>query len=388
MKVETFFYNETEGWSVSTFPTVSRGDAAGRVLVLVFASPYYKDHQKPLKELLQQYPDATMAGCSTSGEILNNRVMDDSIVVAVIEFEKTTIKMIGVPVVKPDKSFSVGEYLGEQLQSNDLKSVILFSDGVKVNGSQLVCGVNSALPETIVVAGGLAGDGGRFKQTWVIQQGEILPDHVLGIGFYGDSIIIGCGAEGGWDIFGQERTVTRSDKNVVYSIDDQPALALYKQYLGDRVSELPAAALLFPLAIRKESDDDAEKGGRFLVRTILAVNEEDQSMMFAGDIEEGSKVQLMKTNYTGLVLGASEAAKQAGKDFSIPSDILSIAVSCVGRRLVLGERTDEELEAVVDILPEKTHQIGFYSYGEISPHGVGYCDLHNQTMTLILIGER
>ena len=157
---------------------------------------------------------------------------------------------------------------------------------------------------------------------------------------------------------------------------------MYKKYLGEEASDLPASALFFPLALRSNSGDEKR-----IVRTILSVDEEYQSMTFAGDLPQGSFVQLMRANADRIIDGASEAAKNSVEKFSLDEEILSIAISCVGRRLVLGERAEEELEAVLDSLPERTQQIGFYSYGEISLIEEGYCELHNQTMTLTTISE-
>lgn len=124
------------------------------------------------------------------------------------------------------------------------------------------------------------------------------------IGFYGDSILIGHGSKGGWDTFGPHRIVTKAEANVLYELDHEPALALYKKYLGDRASGLPATGLFFPLAIYPTEGEE-----KTLVRTILAVDDEKQSMTFAGDIPVGAKVQFMKANFDRLVQGASDAAK-------------------------------------------------------------------------------
>ncbi len=205
------------------------------------------------------------------------------------------------------------------------------------------------------------------------------------VGFYGDHIQVGHGSKGGWDKFGPERQVTKSSGNVLYQLDGRPALELYKEYLGERASGLPATGLLFPLAIRTSQTE-----GKVLVRTILAVDEATQSMTFAGDIPEGVFAQLMRANFDRLIQGASEAATLTiNSHNSLPSNspTLCIAISCVGRRLVLGERSEEEVEAALEILPKGSRQIGFYSYGEISPYQSGTCDLHNQTMTLTTITE-
>ena len=245
--------------------------------------------------------------------------------------------------------------------------------------------MNDTLGETVVVTGGLAGDGTRFKRTWVLKDRSPQSGYVTAVGFYGDHIRLGHGSKGGWDKFGPERQVTKSHSNVLYELDGRPALQLYKEYLGDRAAGLPATGLLFPLAIRTSPSE-----GKVLVRTILAVDEAAQSMTFAGDIPQGVFAQLMRANFDRLIQGASEAAaltiNHHGSSHPT-SPTLSVAISCVGRRLVLGERTEEEIEATLEILPKGSSQIGFYSYGELSPYANGACDLHNQTMTLTTIAE-
>jgi hypothetical protein len=291
---------------------------------------------------------------------------------------------VHIPITSASESFAAGEAIAHRLQNPSLQGVFILSDGSSdhVNGSQLVNGLNAVLPDSVVVTGGLAGDGDRFGQTWVIKDGVPCSGYISAVGFYGDHIIIGHGSKGGWNIFGPERRVTRSEGNILYELDGKPALQLYKEYLGERAADLPASALLFPLAVRATVDDDKQ-----VVRTILGVDENKQSMIFAGDLPEGHLAQLMRASFNGLVDGASQAAAMARNQTPDTGTVLSIAISCVGRRLVMGEYAEDELEAVVDGLPQGVRQVGFYSYGEISPFSPGYCDLHNQTMTLTTISE-
>ena len=263
--------------------------------------------------------------------------------------------------------------------------MFVLSDGVHVNGSELVRGIDGVLPHSVVVTGGLAGDGDRFARTWVIDGGEPVERVISAVGFYGASVRVGHGSGGGWDVFGPERRVTRSDANVLYELDGKPALALYERYLGDLASELPASALLFPLTIREEGIH-----GDSVVRTVLGIDRECQSMTFAGDIPEGKIAQLMTANFDRLVVSAGDAA--AASIALAPSSeepMLAILVSCVGRRLVLGPHTEDELEALESVLPPTAHKVGFYSYGEISPlvDQRGPCQLHNQTMTVTTFVE-
>lgn len=379
MDMQTFAYRHESGWSLDALPDVDAEDT----LVLIFGASSFLEQPDPIQELAQAYPSSIIAGCSTSGEIFGTDISDDSLAVAVVSFGASQLRMATAAVNDSNLSRAAGQQLSQQLLADDLRGILVLSDGLAVNGSELVQGFNSILPDDVVVTGGLAGDGDRFERTWIIQDGRPVSGVVSAIGFYGDAVRIGHGSMGGWDIFGPERRVSHSRGNVLYELDGQPALELYKRYLGDLADGLPATALRFPLALRDDAGDE-----KSVVRTILSINEEDQSMTFAGDIPEGAHVQLMRANFERLVDGAAGAAMMTRE--SCPDQIgpvLAIAISCVGRRLVLGEATEEEVESTIEVLPNGTQQVGFYSYGEISPYASGECDLHNQTMTLTTISE-
>lgn len=376
MKLESFYYRADTGWSVREFPPLDSPDT----LVLVFGAKRFLDDVSALTDLLRAYPLSHLVGCSTAGEIFGTQVSDESLSVAVMRLEHGGVRTAVRDVSCPETSFQVGADLGAELLQTDLRGMFVLSDGLLVNGSELVRGFSSAIPDGIPLTGGLAGDGARFESTWIARSGQPRSGLVAAVGLYGDRVRIGHGSKGGWDIFGPERRVTRSKGNVLYELDGRPALALYKEYLGERAAGLPATGLLFPLALRKSAQDTTP-----VVRTILAVDDAAQSMTFAGDIQQGHLAQLMRANFDRLVDGAYGAAQMISK--GAEGDVLAIAISCVGRRLVLGERIEEEVEATLDELPEGTQQIGFYSYGEISPYIDGGCDLHNQTMTLTTISE-
>lgn len=380
MKLETFQYVKGKGWSVDSFPQMD----SDQTLILVLASPNFIQDPTPLQELSKNYPHSKIIGCSTAGEILGGRIRDDSMSVAVAQFEKTRLKIVKTAINEVEESSKGGENIAKFLDDQSLRSILVFSDGLKVNGTELVNGLNKMSKKDVVITGGLAGDGDKFKETWIIYEGKIYKNSVAAIGLYGDAIRIGFASKGGWDIFGPERFITRSKNNVLYELDGQPALTLYKKYLGERAEGLPSTGLLFPLAIRKDQKDSAH-----LVRTILGVNEEEQSLIFAGDMPTGHLAQLMRANFDRLVASAGQAAEDIAQQIQPhhAGPILSIAISCVGRRLLLGERTEEETEFVLESLPPETQQVGFYSYGELSPLIAGSCELHNQTMTLTTLSE-
>jgi hypothetical protein len=371
-------------------------------LVMAYGPSALVAHPEPLEALAKAFPTSHLAGCSTAGEILSDSVADDSITVAICRFADTRISMAYEQVADPGESYQAGAALAARLrrQEPELKSIFVLSDGLGVNGSPLVAGLLDGAGPDVLIAGGLAADGPRFERTWVLVDGCPRSGYVSAVGLAGPRLRVGHGSGGGWDIFGPERRVTRSAGNVLYELDGQPALALYKKYLGDRVAGLPATALLFPLAVRAPGADD-----RRLVRTILTLDEEAQSMTFAGDVPEGSLAQLMRASLDRLVDGAHAAAAStrtgpdgaaaggtapAGTVLDEPEptgDVLAVAVSCIGRRLILGSRTEDELEAVLQGLPAGVQLVGFYSYGEIASIVAGTCDLHNETMTIATFWE-
>jgi len=388
MEVTSLSHHRDRGWSV---PLPVALDSP-RTLVLAFGARAIADRPDPLAELAASFGHSVVVGCSTAGEILGDVVGDDSLVVAIARFAGTDLAHASSRIPSMDDSATAGAQLGRELAPRHPRAVLVFSAGVGVNGSELVNGLVSTLPAGTVIAGGLAGDGDRFERTWVLVDGQPRAGYVTAVALCGP-VEIATGSRGGWDAFGPERRITRSRGNVLYELDGKPALALYKEYLGELAAGLPATALLFPLAIRPLDDSAA-----LLVRTVLAVDEATQSMTFAGDIPQGVRARLMRSSHDRLIEGAAGAAADAAgarrrpvRDASAaPVDdrpTLALAISCVGRRLVLGQRVEEETEATLDALPGSTTQIGFYSYGEISPSGATPCDLHNQTMTLTTIRE-
>lgn len=329
------------------------------------------------------YPDAFLLGCSTAGEICGTSVRDDSVVSTAIQFERTTVRAAYRQLADASGSKAVGEELALDLASEDLRHVFVLAEGLKVNGSELVKALRDGLPSGVAVTGGLAADGARFERTVVCLNEQCVDGAVAAIGFYGDSLRIGYGSMGGWDTFGPDRLVTRSVANVLYELDGSSALQLYKTYLGPHAANLPASGLLFPLSLRGANGDPR------VVRTILGIDEQAGSLIFAGDIPQGGYAQLMKANVDRLIDGAHGAASACYETLGNQTPDLAILISCVGRKLVLNQRTEEEVETVRDVLGAATVLSGFYSYGEIAPFmSSTKCELHNQTMTITTFSER
>jgi hypothetical protein len=350
-------------------------------LVLGFGGKEIISTQAVYESLKLKFPEAHVVLCSTAGEIINKRVNDNSVSVAAIELEKTAIHPVGVNIRDYENSYEAGKALIRLINFENLSYILIISDGSTVNGSELVRGINELVNNRVPVTGGLAGDGTNFQSTVVGLNEKPSCGNIVAIPFYGKHFVVSHASMGGWEIFGPERTVTRSVANQLFEIEGQKALDLYKTYLGPYADELPGSALLFPLGIILNDNEEP------IVRTILSIDQETGSMVFAGDIPVGSKVRFMKANFDKLVDAATTAAGQAFQKLSAAPQ-LALLISCVGRKIILGKRTEEEVEAVANTFGSKTLLTGFYSYGEISPFNENAkCELHNQTMTITTFDE-
>jgi hypothetical protein len=378
MRTEQNIYSQSTGWEKAENKL---GNLAQ--MVLLFGNKDLLKEQQIIDDLKIAYPKAQLVGCSTAGEICQEKISINSIISTAIWFEKTIVEIAEERINNMEDSFNVGEKLAAKLDKEKLVHIMVLSEGLNINGSELTKGINFRLNDRIAVTGGLAGDQVDFKETVIVHNKAGEKNLVLAIGFYGDSLQVGYGSMGGWDSFGVDREVTKSDKNILYELDGQPALELYKKYLGSHASNLPSSALLFPLSLLIKDSENA------LVRTILSVNESDGSMVFAGDVPQGEYVRLMKTNFNRLIDGANDAAEMSKLSLQNIDPDLAILISCVGRKLVLKQRVEEELEIIREALGSKTTMTGFYSYGEICPVKPfeQHCELHNQTMTITVFKE-
>lgn len=358
-----------------------QNDKLVKPLVFVFGDRFILESDKIYDEIRELYPDGELVFGSTSGEIMETHVFEETITLTAIEFEKTSLKIVHENVSDFVDIEKMGRAIADQFDKDGLRHLFIVSDGSFVNGSGLIEGLESDNEFNATITGGLCGDGARFEKTLTSYNENPKQGEVVAIGFYGESLEISYANYGGWTPFGPERTITKSVGNVLYEIDGQPALDLYKTYLGDKASELPQAALLYPLTVQQNENEEP------LVRTILNIDEDANSMILAGDVPVNSKVQLMMCTMDDIAEGASNAAEYAMRDRKKTPE-LAILVSCVGRKLVLAGRTEEEIEEVMDVVGGQAKITGFYSYGEMAPFaGKNECLLHNQTMTLTLMSE-
>ena len=370
MHIETYRWNMSSGWDINL-------SCDQKIqLVMVYADTPYFAQSECYLELKRFFPNADIVGCSSSGNIHGSAVSDGDIVIAAISFSGSSVAVKSRLIQDGDDIASVVTELAKEFENPKPKHLFVLSDGLFVSGSELTKSLNDL---AVPVTGGLAGDANRFKESWVMVNGPAKQHQIALVGFYGD-LTAAYGFSTGWKEFGPERRVTRSIGSIVYEIDHKPALEVYTKYLGELSKDLPGSGLRFPLSVKDSASGEA------YVRTLLGVDAVNQSLSFAGDVPQGSSCKLMKTEVDSLIdasiVLANEIAPEEGQKNS-----LCLAVSCVGRRLVMGQEAEEEIEAIQNIFGSQTTVFGFYSYGEIAPFDAALCALHNQTTTLTLLSE-
>jgi hypothetical protein len=388
METEQLTWSANRGWQAGAQSRIDAG------LVLYFGCNDALQSGSWLADLASFYPNAHLVGCSTGGQIQPSGFagfppavgIDETGIAAVaMRFAATPLRVATELVTDASASRSCGEALGRKLLDDDLAAVYVLSDGLQVIGTDLVRGLTSVVGRSVRVSGGLAGDGARFQETRVGANSPPRPMTIAAIGFYGSAVRFGYGCGGGWDTFGVSRRITRSSGNELFELDGKPALDLYERYLGEEADGLPGTGLVYPLKIWHPEFPSHE-----VVRTVQAINRQTRSMTFAGDVPQGSRAQLMRGEFDRLAAGGAEAARQAARSHSEQGfqGAVALLVSCIGRKLLMGQRIEDEIRAVAENLPAGVAHAGFYSYGEIAPHATSeVCGLHNQTMTVTLISE-
>jgi hypothetical protein len=371
----------TEDSSLSAWLNDPGASAPDLVIVNWAREPL--DKLECLGAVRQAFPRAVLAGCSSSGDIYRDHILDQSWIMTGIHFENSATRCLAVDtnLENLDDAKPAGERLAGKLPVENLRLVLLFSPGLGVNGDALVEGLTGKLPQGVSVFGGLAGDNAHYFQTYTLGPSGIAPRQVVAVGLYGQHLQPTVISGGGWQPFGLRRKITRAQGSRLYELDGQPVLGLYKRYLGPYASGLPVSGLLFPLEIL-DGDDTGS-----VLRSIYGVDEATQSILLAGSVKEGTHARLMLTSPDTLVMGAEVAAREVRQAHGKAPELV-YCVSCVGRKLMMGERTEEEILAIRDVLGEQAPLAGFYSNGEIaSVMKSGVAKFHNQTMTMLLLSE-
>lgn len=361
-------------------PLLSTG-LANAQLVLVFGSAALL-MKLPLSAWRALWPKACFVGCSSAGEILNDRINEQRLALTVVSFDRSQIAFARAEQAGGDDGTACGAELASALPQEGLRHVFMLCDGLACNPSALLKSLAEHLPAEVVVTGGIAADDLNFTRPLIVA--NALPDKACAaaVGFYGKTLNIGFSAMNGWNCFGPERQITRINGNTLYELDGGKAFELYERYLGELASSLPASALRYPLAQITPNAWSCLK-----TRSTLSFDATVGSIQLCGSLAEGDFVRMMRATPEHLV----RAAHNAASDCMISGGkrpTLAVAVAGAGRRQMLGLRAEEELEDIKRTLGPQLALSGFYGYGEIAPLAGGTTsEVHGQSISITSFDE-
>lgn len=323
-------------------------------------------------------------GCTTSGEISSDGQSANSAVLGGIVSDCIEFEFVRIQGLSTD-SAAAGRKLAESF-STVPRYLQIFSDGLTGNGCALLKGIADGFRANVPVAGGAAGDNGDFHKTFQFDRGRICSDAVCGIGFHGD-FRLGTAVRSGWVPIGLSKQVTKARGKVVYELNGEPALNVFERFLGHHAEKLPAIGVEYPLGFMKPARA-GHLDHQYILRATMSVDRLERSITFAGEIPEGAMVNLTCGDKDSVLAAAGTAAKEARNAMGDANPELIFCYSCVASRIVLGNRTGEEIERVREQFGPQIPILGFYTYGEYCPVGMEACnDLHNETITLSVLGS-
>jgi hypothetical protein len=363
---------------------------------IVAAQVYFGvDHDAAIvaKAFAEAIPGVPFVGCSTDGEITGAGLSVDSVCVMLLASRNVKARAAVVAPLSRD-SHEAGAEIARRLKQQDDFALFLLPDGLTGNGSAIIRGAQTVVGQKFVIAGGTAGDRGRFAKTWQVCNGEAYTDALVGMMLSSSRPIeVGHGVMSGWRPMGIAKTVTHAEANTVYRIEDETALAVYSTFLGEKASQLPAIGVEYPFALVDESGVVDERGLRegeeyILLRAPMSVDRDKGAVSFAAEIPQGAKIKMTRAKSDEIIDGSREAARRAVKGLSGKPDIVFF-FSCMARKVVLGRRTNKEIEAAQEAFGTDVPLIGFYTYGEIANCGEKnpICRFHNETATFLALRE-
>jgi hypothetical protein len=361
------------------------------VLVIAYCHSNWTRAEPTLLALRAHLPAANMIAISTAGHFgATPDIYDEPVMLQLIGFDRGEIRLRSGTTTADGGAAALARELGGALNDDALRGLLAFTDGSHMDGAAFVEGIRDSVAAQVVMAGGMAGDGDRFADTWIWDGQQKIQSGAIAIGLYG-AARMSSESGGGWASFGVDRDITSANGTMLNELDGQPALSLYREYLGDRAADLPASGMLFPLSVTSEHSSEP------VVRTILGIDETNGTIRLAGKVTVGSKARLMRANPNRLIEAAGEATARARAAVSqraarseqpaATQSGAAMIVNCVGRRVILRQRAEEEIDIALTQLGGDTALAGFYSYGEFGPSGLTNCALHNQTFTITVFGE-
>ena len=349
-------------------------DSAQTLIQIFCAQNNKQDIEKIQNYFAINFPLSKILGTTTDGVIYNDKVYyEDKNVVTFTRFEHTSLKTF---FIEHDDSFEMnfnsGEKLAQELIGDNTKVIISFTDGTHTNGEEFLSGISSVNSE-VVVAGGMAGDNGELKQTYIFDNQNITDKGAVGVSLSSEVLNVYADYSFDWQPIGKKLQVTKAIKNRVYEIDGMSAIDVYAKYMGRELADnLPKVGIEFPLIFEKE--------GINIGRAVL-LKHSDGSLTFAGNVQEGAYVRFGVGNVDAILKNSDYHVEKVFNNIKYKAEAVFV-YSCMARRRFMHKYIEEELQELNSL----GNLSGFFTYGEFF-HYKDKNDLLNESITLLALSE-
>jgi len=345
-----------------------------KLLIQVFSAKTDKESIVGLQNFFQSYfPLASLIGSTTDGIVHKTALYNDTKSLVVFSYFQNTEIETGFSVLTQEcNSYCCGETLAYNLVKKETKVIIAFGDGLHLNGEEFVNGVAFVAPD-VTLSGGLAGDNGEMKNTYVFDKEHILNNGAIAAALHSTQLHVAVKYSFDWTPLGKKLKVTKAIKNRVYEIDGITVVDIYAKYFGrELAAQLPQVGIEFPLIFEKNSVEI----GRAVIQ-----KHDDGSLSFAGNIPEGTEVRFGIGNVEHVLKNTHYGISRLLQNLHYEPESIFL-YSCMARRRFLKEDAGDELK----ILQQLGDVFGFYTYGEFY-HNQNSNQLLNETMTLLSLSE-
>lgn len=359
-------------------------------LAIVFTSINFA-YPNLLKTIASYLGNVPIIGCSGTAILSDKGITKSGIVIMVMGLPQDVyFNTACVKEIKTKTPLNAGEEFGDKLLygfhdlHRDLS--IFFSDGLTEEGSDFISGLQRKLGKSFPLIGGCASDNLTFKKTYVYFNQEVLNDSACGI-VLGGKLNFGIGVKHGWKPLGKPHRITQSYANVVYKIDEQPAVKLYEDYLASDLTnlkkELKHISVLYPIGIFLPGEEE------YLLRNLLSI-QNDGSLVLQGNVSQDAEIRLMIGTKESCLSATQQALEDVKKGLMGRESNFLLVFDSASRYILLGREAEKELKIIKETLGKNTQVIGIYTYGEQAPLKAisyqGQTYFHNQTITLVAIG--
>ena len=346
-------------------------------LAIVFCSP-----KQPFEDMIRLFDsyNIDLFGCTTAGEITDESIADGSVTCLFLDIPK---KYYRIQLERNTEGvFNNAKRIRLLIDDAfDNPAVIVCSSGVLNDGEQIVAGLKYETEREIPIFGGMAGDDSMIENSYIFSRRDITNNGIAALIFDNDYVELKGLATSGWEAIGEFNTVTKAEDNVIYSINNEPALDFIHRFLGDTKSDnldsLSIVSAQYPFQVVKDNDCE-------VLRMPIKVNTTDKSLRLVGSIKEGAKFRF------SISPGIDVINKTIGEfddlKYSTPNADALILFSCIGRKSAFGPFLEDEVKGIYDLWEKP--MVGFLSYGEIGNLRNGICEFHNETCSLVVIKER